>query len=153
MKNLCLLGLLSLYASLVWGGPSVTVGANPVARFCNAKGGEPVVAQTENDQRFSVCIFKGGATIEGMTLLNTTRRAGQAVDVLLHPAKRNSSNAEQFCRESGGESSKVSLDNGQDLTMCTFEDGSSIESTTLLKGPKAPMNKNLVKVILSILNK
>lgn len=151
MKYLSVIGLISLSASLVWGGPSVTVGADPISSYCKFKGGQPLRIQEKNGARFSVCFFKGGAAIGGNTLYNATRGTSEAVALILNPAKRPSSK-EEFCLQSGGALRSYDIE-GQNLTLCTFADASSVEVTTLFKGPKAAMNRNLVKALLEIINK
>lgn len=126
---------------------------NPASTHCAAVGGQ-VEILTGQTGEIGFCQL-GRALIEEWTLL---RGAGEAVSTFLaHPyvAMNGGSGtglpdpSAVYCVAQGGAVETLRQADGDELGACRFEDGTMIDSWTLLRGPSDPVNQALTRLLLA----
>jgi putative hemolysin len=160
MKSLASLTLLSLaiLANTAIAGSTSSVGpANPAAVFCVEVGGNLAGVNDTEGNQYSLCDIDDGKIGDWTLFLSLWRESGsweqqQAVAAfLLHPPLSGDNGGTdpngpigaigmpnpswQYCSQLGGTNTPAFAD-GEEINMCQFPDGSSIEAWTLLAGPE-----------------
>lgn len=140
---------------VVMGVPLAYALPNPATLNCTEKGGVSQVVRTP-DGEVGMCQL-GEGSIDEWTLYDKQMRVGEDRRALaaflnrdrVQPAVLTRGNpADLYCEQVGGKAVTLESANGES-SLCQFQDGSSIDSWTLFRGPKDEMNQKLVAALES----
>lgn len=150
MKTMLMTALVSLMSfQSAFGGSSSSAGVpNPASAYCESVGGE-IVRYHEDRGVNSLCAF-GRAMIGGWTLYyNSVAQVDpqpKAVVAFLNHGPFDAGSigggmgmpnpASVYCQQVGGALVLGTLDNGDQMGICQFDDNSSIDQWTLFRGPE-----------------